>query len=153
VSDSLSAQTAAERLHAMLARVPYARFLGIRAELAGDEMTAILPYAEHLIGNPTLPAIHGGVLGAFMEMTALAQLTIVQTAGGERLTRQPKPIDVTVEYLRSGRPVDTFARAQITRMGRRIANVRVEAWQAARAAPIAALHGHFLLTLTENETA
>ena len=137
----------------MLARVPYARFLGIRAELAGDEMTAILPYAEHLIGNPTLPAIHGGVLGAFMELTALAQLSVVQESGGERMARQPKPIDVTVEYLRSGRPVDTFARAQITRMGRRIANVRVEAWQAARAAPIAALHGHFLLTLAdEGET-
>jgi acyl-coenzyme A thioesterase PaaI-like protein len=112
-------------------------------------MTAILPYANHLIGNPTLPAIHGGVLGAFMEMTALAQLSIAQESGGERMARQPKPIDVTVEYLRSGRPVDTFARAQITRMGRRIANVRVEAWQAERAAPIAALHGHFLLTLAD----
>ena len=153
MSDRAGSETAAERLHAMLSRAPYARFLGIRAELAGDEMTAILPYSEHLIGNPTLPAIHGGVLGAFMELTALAQLTIAGTAGGERLARQPKPIDVTVEYLRSGRPTDTFARAQITRMGRRIANVRVEAWQAARAAPIAALHGHFLLTLTEGEGA
>ncbi len=156
-------ETPSERLQTMLARVPYARFLGIRAELAGDEMTAILPYSEHLIGNPTLPALHGGVLGAFMEMTALAQLSIAQDlggeggggeiGGGERMARQPKPIDVTVEYLRSGRPVDTFARAQITRMGRRIANVRVEAWQAARAAPIAALHGHFLLTLAEEDRA
>jgi len=152
-----AADTAGERLQAMLGRVPYARFLGIRAELAGDEMTAILPFAPHLIGNPSLPAIHGGVLGAFMELTALAQLTIAQGLGaqevehgaGERLARQPKPIDVTVEYLRSGRPVDTFARAQITRMGRRIANVRVEAWQSTRAAPIAALHGHFLLTLAD----
>jgi acyl-coenzyme A thioesterase PaaI-like protein len=135
-----------ERLHAMLARIPYARFLGIRAELAGDEMTAILPYSVHLIGNPLLPAIHGGVLGAFMELTALAQIVVAQDASGEGSARQPKPIDVTVEYLRSGRPIDTFARAQITRMGRRIANVRVEAWQTARAAPIAALHGHFLIT-------
>ncbi len=153
VQTPASADTAGERLQAMLARVPYARFLGIRAELAGDEMTAILPFAPHLIGNPALPALHGGVLGAFMELTALAQLTLAQETGdaaaGERLSRQPKPIDVTVEYLRSGRPMDTFARARITRMGRRIANVRVEAWQSARAAPIAALHGHFLLTLAE----
>jgi uncharacterized protein (TIGR00369 family) len=149
MSDAVASDGPAERLQTMLAMVPYARFLGIRAELAGDEMTAILPYANHLIGNPTLPAIHGGVLGAFMEMTALAQLSIAQESGGERMARQPKPIDVTVEYLRSGRPVDTFARAQITRMGRRIANVRVEAWQAERAAPIAALHGHFLLTLAD----
>jgi uncharacterized protein (TIGR00369 family) len=137
------------RLQAVLGRIPYARFLGVRAELAGDEMTAIMPFSQHLIGNPTLPAIHGGVLGAFMEMTALAQIVIVQSDGA----RQPKPIGVTVEYLRSGRPVDTYARAHITRMGRRIANVRVEAWQDTRSAPIAALHGHFLLAQAEDDQA
>ena len=128
-------------LQATLARIPYARFLGMRAELAGDEMTTIMPFSEHLIGNAMLPAIHGGVLGAFMEMTALAQLSINQGPG-----RQPRTIDVNIDYLRTGRPVDTFARARMNRVGRRIANVYVEAWQEARASPIAALHGHFLLT-------
>ena len=128
----------------MLARIPYARFLGVRLELAGDELTAVLPYSEHLIGNPSLPALHGGVLGAFMEMTAVAQLSAFQ-----QLSRQPRPVGVTVEYLRSGKPRDTFARAIIRRAGRRVANVHVEAWQEARANPIAALHGHFLLTRTE----
>jgi acyl-coenzyme A thioesterase PaaI-like protein len=140
-----------DALKALLARIPYAQFLGLRVELAGDEMTAILPFSPHLIGNPSLPAIHGGVLGAFMELTALAQLAVAQETGGDTMRRQPRPIDVTVEYLRSGRPLDTFARAQITRMGRRIANVRVEAWQETRAAPIAALHGHFILTLNDGD--
>ena len=139
--------SAADDLQAFLQRTPYARFLGVRAELAGDEMTAILPYADHLIGNPSLPALHGGVLGAFLEMTAVAQLSIAQN-----LVRQPKPVDVNVEYLRSGRPRDTFARAVIKRSGRRIANVYVEAWQDVRSAPIAALHGHFLITPQPAET-
>jgi acyl-coenzyme A thioesterase PaaI-like protein len=130
-----------EELRAVLERIPYARFLGVQATLAGDEMTAILPFATHLIGNPILPAIHGGVLGAFMEMTALAQLSISQG-----LSRQPKPIDVTFEYMRSARPVATYARATVKRAGRRIANVQVEAWQDSRSQPIAALHGHFLIT-------
>ena len=129
------------RLVSMLDSIPYARFLGVRGELAGDEMTLILPFSDHLIGNVTLPAIHGGVIGAFLEMTALAQLSIAQG-----LTRQPRPIDVTVEYLRSGRPVESYARAQIKRLGRRVANVQVEAWQESRARPIAALHGHFHVT-------
>jgi uncharacterized protein (TIGR00369 family) len=136
----------ADELLAVLAGIPYARFLGIGAELHGDEMTAVLPFAEHLIGNPTLPAIHGGVLGAFLEITALAQLSIAQG-----MARQPKPIDVTVQYLRSGKPRTTYARAQLKRVGRRIANVYVEAWQEARANPIAALHGHFLITPREAE--
>ncbi|HEX4095305.1 MAG TPA: PaaI family thioesterase [Caulobacteraceae bacterium] len=128
-------------LDAILARIPYARFLGVRVELHGDEMTAVLPFSEHIIGNPSLPALHGGVIGAFMEMTAVLQLSIA-----EALRSQPKTVDVSIDYLRSGRPQDTYARALIKKAGRRIANVQVEAWQETRAAPIAALRGHFLLT-------
>lgn len=135
-----------DQLDALLAGIPYAQYLGVRAELAGDEMTAILPFAPHLIGNPMLPAIHGGVLGAFMEMTALAQLSIIQG-----LSRQPKPIDISVEYLRSARGLTTYARADIRKIGRRIANVHVEAWQDTRATPIALLRGHFLLTLKDGD--
>jgi uncharacterized protein (TIGR00369 family) len=131
---------AAAQLEAFLQSVPYIRFLGMRAELAGDEMTAILPYSPHLIGNVMLPALHGGVIGAFLEMTALAQLSVVQAT-----PKVHKTIDVTIEYLRPGRPVTTYARADLRKVGRRIANIHVEAWQEARSKPIAGLHGHFLL--------
>ena len=125
----------------ILGRIPYVAHLGVRAELHGDEMTAILPFSEHLIGNPMLPALHGGVIGGFMELTAVIQLSIVQPQA-----KTPRPIDVTVEYLRSGRPLDTYARALVKKVGRRIANVQVEAWQDSRSNPIAALRGHFLLS-------
>jgi len=129
-----------ERLAAALARIPYAQFLGVRAELKGDELTLILPYAVHLIGNPLLPALHGGVVGALMELTALTQLAIAS-----RSEKFPKTIDINVDYLRSGKPVDTFARARVVKIGRRIANVQAEAWQSQRANAIAAMHGHFML--------
>ncbi len=130
---------AIQRLDAFLQRVPYVRFLGMRVEMAGDEMTAILPFAPHLIGNPVLPALHGGVLGAFLEMTALAQLSLAEAG------RAPKTIDITVEYLRPGRAQDTYARAILRKVGRRVANVQVEAWQESRAQPVAGMTGHFLL--------
>jgi uncharacterized protein (TIGR00369 family) len=135
------AQSRADRLAALIASVPYMRFLGMTAELAGDEMTAILPFSPHLVGNTHLPALHGGVLGAFLEMTALCQLGV-----REPQRRQARTIDVTIEYLRPGRPVATYARADVRKIGRRIANVHVEAWQEARAAPVAALRGHFMLS-------
>jgi len=137
-------QERAERLARMMVTVPYMRFLGMTAELAGDEMTAILPFAPHLVGNTQLPALHGGVLGAFMEMTALAQLSV-----REPQRRQPRTIDVTIEYLRPGRALTTYARADVRKVGRRIANVHVEAWQETRASPVAALRGHFMLSLPE----
>ena len=133
--------TPAEQLEQFLQSVPYVRFLGMRAELAGDEMTAILPFAPHLIGNTFLPALHGGVIGAFLEMTALAQLSVTQGT-----SKVHKTIDITIEYLRPGRAMTTYARADLRKVGRRIANVHVEAWQEARDQPIAAVRGNFLLT-------
>ncbi|MEN9873584.1 MAG: hypothetical protein RL186_481 [Pseudomonadota bacterium] len=127
-------------LQSLLASIPYAQFLGIGFELRDGELIAILPFQDKLIGNPVLPALHGGVVGAMLELTAFAQILRVQDNA-----TIPKTIDVSIDYLRSGRPVDTFARAHVTKLGRRIANVRVEAWQATPNDPIAALHGHFLL--------
>lgn len=132
--------TPSERLAAALARIPYATFLGVRAELKGDELTLIMPFSERLIGNPLLPALHGGVVGALMELTAITQLAIAS-----KTERFAKTIDINVAYLRSGRPVDTYARARIVKVGKRIANVQAEAWQNERAHPIASLHGHFLM--------
>jgi acyl-coenzyme A thioesterase PaaI-like protein len=84
------------------------------------------------------------VIGAFLEMTALCQLTLL-----EPLRRQPRTIDVTIEYLRPGRALTTYARADVRKIGRRIANVHVEAWQEARGLPVAALRGHFMLSPSE----
>ena len=131
---------AVENLNAFLQKVPYVRFLGMRVELAGDELTTVLPFAQHLIGNPMLPALHGGATGAFLEMTALAQLSLLQPGG-----RPPKTVDITIEYLRSARAQDTYARAVVRKLGRRVANVQVEAWQDSRAQPVAGMTGHFLL--------
>lgn len=132
--------SAQDRLTAALARIPYATFLGVRAELKGDELTLVLPYSDHLVGNPLLPALHGGVVAALMELTAITQLAIASKSEAF-----PKTIDVGFDYLRSGRPVDTYARAKVIKIGRRIANVQAEAWQGERGQPIAAMHGHFLV--------
>jgi uncharacterized protein (TIGR00369 family) len=136
-----------ERLAAALGRIPYAQFLGVRAELKGDELTLVLPFSPRLIGNPMLPALHGGVVGALMELTALTQLAIAS-----RSTAFPKTVDINVEYLRSGEPIDTYARARVVKIGRRIANVQVEAWQNQRGQPIAAMHGHFMVADEERAT-
>ena len=127
-------------LDGFLERVPYARFLGMQIERDGDDVLGLLPFAQHVLGYPMLPALHGGVIGAFMEMTALAQLALAQPD-----RRVPKTIDVTIEYLRPGRPVLTHAHAEVRKAGRRVANVHVEAWQEARTQPIAFLRGHFLI--------
>jgi acyl-coenzyme A thioesterase PaaI-like protein len=135
--------------------VPYTRFLGITFDRRGDELTAILRFGDHLIGNPQLPAIHGGVTASFLEVTALIGLSwnwlwTEMEAGrfdddAAALPRLPKTIDFTVDYLRSGLPRDAYARARVNRQGRRYASVHVEAWQDHRDKLFAAATGHFLM--------
>jgi len=124
----------------LLDGIPYARFLGLQTRLSGDEITVVMPFSDHLIGNPMLPALHGGSTAALLEMTAVAQVAL----SFPRL-RLPRPINVTVAYLRTGKPVDVYARARINRAGRRVAHVQAEAWQEAHGQPIASLTAHFLL--------
>lgn len=156
-----SAEAEAERdrlLGALVDAVPYHRFLGIRFERMGDEVTARLPFAEPLVGNPLLPAIHGGVTGAFLETTAIMQLAwnllgeeidkggpVAEAVRAGRVPPIPRTIGITIDYLRSGRARDTYARAVVKKPGRRVINVHVEAWQDSRARPIAALRGNFLM--------
>ncbi len=137
----LREQGRAQDMQALVEHLPYARFLGIDVDRKGNEITTILPFSDHLVGNTQLRALHGGVIGAFLEITSIVQLLFDTSC--ERL---PKTIDISIDYLRSGRPVETYGRAIVTRHGRRVANVRTEILQESRNAPVAASHGHFLLT-------
>lgn len=129
----------------VFAAIPYARFLGITGVVDGNDLLGKLSYDPSLIGNPALPALHGGTIGALLESTAIFQLfweaqTVIL----------PKTINITVAYLRPGRPVDTFARATVTKQGRRVASVRAEAWQDDPSRPIATGVAQFLITPAES---
>ena len=141
ILQELRDQGRGQDLGALLEHIPYAQFLGLQVEQQGKEIITILPFQEHLIGNTNLPAIHGGAVGAMLEMTAVLQL-IFDTA----CERLPKTVDVSFDYLRSARALPTYGRAIVTRQGRRVANVRTELWQEERSRPVAAGHGHFLLS-------
>ena len=145
-------------LGALVDGVPYIRFLGITFDRRGDELTGVLHYDPKLIGNPMLPAIHGGVTAAFLEVTAIVTLSWSmlwddlesgrlrpEEMTAETMPRLPKTIDFTVDYLRSGLPRDAYARARINRSGRRYASVHVEAWQDNRDRLFAQGTAHFLM--------
>jgi len=145
-------------LNALIEGAPYIQFLGVRFDRRGDELTGILPFDDKLIGNPSLPAIHGGVTAAFLEITAVVILSWSiaweKMENGHRevdgwdpshLPSLPKTIDFTTDYLRSGLPRDAYARARVIRSGRRYASVHVEAWQDQRDRMFAQGTGHFLM--------
>jgi acyl-coenzyme A thioesterase PaaI-like protein len=142
----------------LVGAVPYIRFLGIRFDRQGDEITAHMPFQPMLIGNPVLPALHGGVTAAFLEVAAIIELSWSNLwedmatgrvgpdlVAPDHLPPLPKTIDFTVDYLRAGQPKDCYAKARINRSGRRYASVHVEAWQDERDKPFASAVVHFLM--------
>jgi len=147
-----------DALRALVGGVPYIQYLGAEFDRRGDELTGVLPFAEKLVGNPMLPALHGGVTAAFLEVTAMITLSWTylwdeiengsldfDPAQGTRLPRLPKTVDFSVDYLRSGLPRDAYARARVIRSGRRYASVHVEGWQDNRDKLFAQATGHFVM--------
>ncbi len=127
-------------MNRIVAAIPYARLLGIDVETVDGGLECVLPFRAELIGNTRLPAIHGGVIGAFLELTAIFRL--IDESGVESV---PRPITFSIDYLRSAGPRETRARGEIFKLGRRISHVRVIAWQDARDRPVAAGNGKFLM--------
>jgi len=149
-------------LRALTGAVPYLQFMGIQFDRHGDELTAVMPYRDDLIGNPLLPALHGGATAAFLEVTGMISLSwawlwedvesgalTVEALDQGRLPRLPKTIDFSMDYLRSGLPRDAYARARVTRSGRRYASVQITAWQDHYDRPIAQANAHFLMPRKE----
>ncbi len=151
-----------EILNSSIERIPFCKTLGIKVDYLGNEVTAHLPFKKEFIGNPAIPALHGGVIGSFLEITAITQLLWViflEKKNKEKIFDEqnlkkvdkilnviPKTIDLTIDYLNAGGPIGSFARAEVNKIGRRYASVSVKAWQDKPSKPFAMATGHFLVT-------
>ncbi|WP_205958381.1 PaaI family thioesterase [Qipengyuania sediminis] len=113
---------------------PYARALGIAVEaIDGGVPVLTVAFSDAVQGRPG--ALHGGAISGLLETAGYAVLRVALAAAGRDAAM--KPINLTVQFLASGKPRPTFARARIVKLGRRTANLSVEAWQDDPARPIA----------------
>ena len=149
-------------LESLVGQIPFCKTLGIKVDFLGNEITSNLPFSKDFIGNSAIPALHGGVIGAFLEITAIIQLSWSifldkrykkMNFNGSNLVAEnlmvqgiPKTIDLTIDYLKSGRPVESFASAKVNKVGRRYSSVSVKTWQDEPQKPFALALGHFLVS-------
>ncbi len=121
---------------------PYARTMGMEVDHIEDGAPVIaMDFAERVQGRPGF--LHGGAIGGLLEMAAHAALRaeLDRQSSASRI----KPVNISIEYLRGGVQERTFARGEVIRAGRRVANVRVEAWQGDRSKLVASSWMNFLL--------
>lgn len=138
--DSIKVLKASGRFAEINTQIPYAGFVGLACSIEDGRLLTQLRRRRSNVGNVMIGAVHGGVVGALLEHAAILQLLWELD-----LERLPRIVNISVDYLRPCLEGDTFARGLIVRQGRRIANVRVDAWQSDPARPVAAAHAHFLL--------
>ncbi len=110
----------------------YARSLGIEVTEFEDGVPVL-----HVAGIDAIEGrpghFHGGATSGLLETAAYAALRVALHDRGE--DAELKPINITVQYLAAAKKAPLFAKARITKLGRRSANVTVEAWQDERDRP------------------
>ena len=117
---------------------PFLQFLDMRFEVVEDGRVVMrVVFRPELIGNPELPALHGGVISALLD-----------TCGGAAVWTRIAPedrvstVDLRVDYLRPAGPGDLLGEAGVVRVGNRVGVTELRAWQpGAKDKPVAVGRG------------
>ena len=126
----------------MVAHVPHAAALGMKVIETGPRLAVLmLPYQEHLVGDPVRKVVFGGVI-----TTLIDQACGIAVACSLDNLRAIATVDLRVDYLRAAEPgCDLYARAECYRVARSVAFVRVLAYERQIDDPFASCLGTFML--------
>lgn len=130
--------------------IPFNRLLGMRCLEIGDGVVRVeLPFRPELVGNPEIPALHGGAISSTMD-----------TTGGLAVWAQARPmdrvstIDLRVDYLRPGRAESLIVVARVVRLGNRVGVAELRAFHpGAEDRPVAAGMGVYSVKRRQGEDA
>ena len=109
--------------------VPLHKFLGVTLEEIEDEFAIIkVPFKPELLGNPMIPALHGGIISTAMDAVGgIAGMTTLETPNDKIST-----IDIRIDYLRPGKAENLLAEGKVTRSGNRIVVTHMIAYNEGR---------------------
>lgn len=105
--------------------IPFDRYLGMRVVHAmPGEVVLRIPWADHLIGDPSRPAVHGGVLSTLLDTVGGAAVFSRFDGHDDRCST----VDLRVDYLRPGPAEDLYGHARVIRLGNRVGVSRMEVY-------------------------
>lgn len=117
-------ETPVEALDGLIRNPPFHRWLGVTAVAARTGRAVLrLPPSRELVGNPFIPAVHGGIVAALIDLAGGAALFV-------ELQFPTPTIDMRVDYLRpaiAGRAL--LAEARVKNLGKTVAFVDVDVLQ------------------------
>lgn len=116
-------------------RIAFNRLLGLHIGLvSGEGVTGHIEMRPELIGHYTHPRLHGGVVSAGLD--AMGGLAVMAAIGARHMDEPPLQrlqrfgklgtIDLRIDYLRPAIGERFELRAQVLRLGSRVASTRME---------------------------
>ena len=115
--------------------VPFNKVLGLQLQSANaTQVTATMEMQPGLVGHPAISRIHGGAISAALD--AMAGVAVMAAMGAKhmdepvakRMERFAKlgTIDLRVDFMRPGIGQRFAIRAEVLRLGSRVATTRME---------------------------
>ncbi len=138
--ESVAAARLEKSPQSVMEMIPYADFIGAQVKIENDQLLYWLDKRPTNIGNPSLPALHGGVIGGFLELSAA-----IEVVYNLDIAAVPKVVDFSLDYLRAGRYKTVYAKCNVLRQGKKLINVTASGWQDDENTPIATARCHFLI--------
>jgi uncharacterized protein (TIGR00369 family) len=115
--------------------IPFNRVLGLKIDaIRPGHVDGSLAMRPELIGSPNHQRLHGGVISACLD--AMAGLAIIASIGARHMDEPPAQrmhrfarlgtIDLRIDYLRPAIGEQFELRAEVLRLGSRVASTRME---------------------------
>jgi uncharacterized protein (TIGR00369 family) len=116
-------------------RIPFNRVLGLQiVELTPDQVSGRIAMKPELVGHFVSNRLHGGVISAALD--SMGGLAVMAAIGARHLDEPPMQrlhrfaklgtIDLRIDYLRPGLGEHFDLRAEVLRLGSRVASTRME---------------------------
>ncbi|WP_027015110.1 thioesterase family protein [Comamonas composti] len=116
-------------------QIAFNQLLGLRiTEVRPEHVEGRIVMRPELIGHAAYQRIHGGVISAGLD--SMGGLAVMAAIGAKHMDDQPLQrllrfsrlgtIDLRVDYLRPGIGAEFILRAEVLRLGSRVANTRME---------------------------
>lgn len=102
--------------------IPFNRLMGVEVTILELGLARLeIPFRDELVGDPSRPALHGGVLSTLIDTAGGAAAFTRVELPGDRLST----LDLRIDYLRPGELRRIAAEGRVTRMGNRVASVDI----------------------------
>jgi uncharacterized protein (TIGR00369 family) len=129
--------------------IPHSRELGMKLSSLENGFAEIsMPYAKHLVGDPSTGVIHGGAVSALMDSCCGAAVMCHPAAPGGTAT-----IDLRIDYMRAATPGQSLtAKAECYHITRSVAFVRATTFDDDLARPVATATGAFTVEQAKKDS-